>query len=303
MIRKTLNASQLQQEVNRRIHRLQEIVEDGVKIRVPRPQLQESDKTGCNWNMTHFGNAVGFERDIEGVLSTVPGTRSAFAERTTGGYYLDLRVKRDAVARYGMTVGDVQDVIESAIGGASVSQTVEGRERYSINVRYLRDERSDLESLGRVLVAGPDGAQIPLAELADITVSTAPPSIHDEQGALAGYVSVDVAGRDLGTYVAEAKRALAERVSLPPGYRLGWAGQFEYLERARGRAVPAPRGAAADRHPRRHRGVGRAGARTSGGLPPHPHHLCRGLALLGRRRARAARAPTPIILAAPDERL
>src|SRR5207244_2497950 len=131
--------------------------------------------------------------------------------------------------------GDGQDVIESAIGGASVSQTVEGRERYSINVRYLRDARSDLESLGRVLVAGPDGAQIPLAELADITVSTAPPSIHDEQGALAGYVSVDVAGRDLGTYVAEAKRALAERVSLPPGYRLGWAGQFEYLERARGR--------------------------------------------------------------------
>src|SRR5213593_2576443 len=174
-------------------------------------------------------------RDIEGVLSTVPGTRSAFAERTTGGYYLDLRVRRDAVARYGMTVGDVQDVIESAIGGASVSQTVEGRERYSINVRYLRDERSDLESLARVLVPGPDGAQIPLAELADITVSTAPPSIHDEQGALAGYVSVDVAGRDLGTYVAEAKRALAERVSLPPGYRLGWAGQFEYLERARGR--------------------------------------------------------------------
>src|SRR5881296_1578467 len=174
-------------------------------------------------------------RDIEGVLSTLPGTRSAFAERTTGGYYFDFRVRRDAVARYGMTVGDVQDVIESAIGGASVSQTVEGRERYTINVRYLRDERSDLESLGRVLVAGPDGAQIPLAELADITVSTAPPSIHDEQGALAGYVSVDVAGRDLGTYVAEAKRALAERVSLPPGYRLGWAGQFEYLERARGR--------------------------------------------------------------------
>jgi len=186
----------------------------------PRPDLTEIGRIG---------------RDIEGVLSTVPGTRSAFAERTTGGYYLDLRVRRDAVARYGMTVGDVQDVIESAIGGASVSQTVEGRERYSINVRYLRDERSDLESLARVLVPGPDGAQIPLAELADITVSTAPPSIHDEQGALAGYVSVDVAGRDLGTYVAEAKRALAERVSLPPGYRLGWAGQFEYLERARAR--------------------------------------------------------------------
>ena len=129
----------------------------------------------------------------------------------------------------------MQEVIESAIGGTSVSQTVEGRERYSINVRYARDERGDLESLRRVLVATPEGAQIPLAQLADITVSTAPPSIHDEDGALAGYVFVDVAGRDLGGYVAEAKRVVAERVVLPPGYRLGWAGQFEYLERASAR--------------------------------------------------------------------
>jgi Cu(I)/Ag(I) efflux system membrane protein CusA/SilA len=134
-----------------------------------------------------------------------------------------------------MTVGDVQDVIESAIGGTSVSQTVEGRERYSINVRYLRDARSDLESLKRVLVAGTDGMQIPLAQLADINVSTAAPSIHDEDGALAGYVFVDVAGRDLGGYVAEAKRVVDERVALPPGYHLGWAGQFEYLQRASAR--------------------------------------------------------------------
>src|SRR5207244_3930099 len=134
-----------------------------------------------------------------------------------------------------MTIGDVQDVIESAIGGASVSQTVEGRERYSINVRYVRDARSDLEGLQRVLVAGEAGAQIPLAELADITVSTAPPTIHDENGALAAYVFVNVVGRGLGSYVAEAKRVVGERVALPPGYRLGWAGQFEYLERARAR--------------------------------------------------------------------
>jgi len=174
-------------------------------------------------------------QDLEGTLATVPGTRSAFAERTTGGYYLDFTVKRDAVARYGLTVGDVQDVIESAVGGAGISQTVEGRERYTINVRYVRDERSDLDALGRVLVAAPGGAQVPLAELAELTVSTAPPSIRDEDGQLVGYVFVDVAGRDLGGYVDEAKRAVAGHVRIPPGYHLGWSGQFEYLERASAR--------------------------------------------------------------------
>src|SRR5262249_7684260 len=154
-------------------------------------------------------------RDIEGVLATVQGTRSAFAERTTGGSYLDFTVRRDAVARHGLTVGDVQDIIESAIGGATVSQTVEGRERYSINVRYVRDAGSAPASRQRVLVPTRDGAQIPLAELADIGVSSAPPSIHDENGALAGYVFVDVAGRDLGSYVDEAQRAVAAHVALP----------------------------------------------------------------------------------------
>ncbi len=180
-------------------------------------------------------------KQIEQALAVVPGTRSVFAERTTGGYYLNFTVKRDAVARYGLTVGDVQDIVESAIGGTGVSQTVEGRERYSINVRYVRDERSDLQSLGRVLVSAPDGAQIPLAELATISVSTAPPSIHDENGQIAGYVFVDVAGRDLGSYVAEAKRVVDQQVKLPPGYHLEWAGQFQYLERARSRlAIVVP---------------------------------------------------------------
>ncbi|MGH7821195.1 MAG: efflux RND transporter permease subunit, partial [Candidatus Binatia bacterium] len=171
-------------------------------------------------------------KDIESVLATVPGTRSAFAERTTGGYYLNFHVNREAVARYGMTVGDVQDVIETAIGGMSISQTVEGRERYSINVRYLRDARSDPDSLGRVLVTAESGAQIPLAQLADIEVETAPQSIRDEDGQLVGYVFVDVVGRDLGGYVEEAKRVIAEQVEVPPGYHLGWAGQFQYMERA-----------------------------------------------------------------------
>ncbi len=186
-----------------------------------------------------FGADLGeigrISKEIEQALAVVPGTRSAFAERTTGGYYLNFTVRREAIARYGLTVGDVQDVIDSAIGGTSVSQTVEGRERYSINVRYVRDERSDLQSLERVLVSAPDGAQIPLAELAAISISTAPPSIHDENGQIAGYVFVDVAGRDLGGYVAEAKRTVGEQVKLPAGYHLEWAGQFQYLERATAR--------------------------------------------------------------------
>jgi len=181
-------------------------------------------------------NEIGrIAHDIEQTLATVPGTRSAFAERTTGGYYLNITVNRDAIARYGMTVSDVQDIVESAIGGNSVSETVEGRERYSINVRYVQDARSDIDSLKRVLVPTGDGGQVPLAQLADIDVSTAPPSIHDENGALAGYVFVDVSGRDLGGYVAEAKRAVDEHVKLPPGYHLEWAGQFEYLQRASAR--------------------------------------------------------------------
>jgi Cu(I)/Ag(I) efflux system membrane protein CusA/SilA len=192
-----------------------------------------------------FGADLGeigrVSKEIEQALAVVPGTRSVFAERTTGGYYLNFDVNRDAIARYGLTVGDVQDIVESAIGGTNVSQTVEGRERYSINVRYARDERSDPQSLERVLVSAPDGAQIPLAELATISVSTAPPSIHDENGEIAGYVFVDVARRDLGSYVAEAKRVVGEQVKLPPGYHLEWAGQFQYLERARARlAIVVP---------------------------------------------------------------
>jgi Cu(I)/Ag(I) efflux system membrane protein CusA/SilA len=174
-------------------------------------------------------------RDIEGVLATLHGTRSAFAERTTGGYYLDFSVKRDEVARYGMTVGDVQDIIESAIGGTAISQTVEGRERYTISVRYTRDARSEPDDLKRVLVPGANGALLPIGQLADITISTAPPSIRDEDAQLVGYVYVDVVGRDLGSYVAEAKQTIAERVTVPPGYHLGWAGQFQYMQRAQQR--------------------------------------------------------------------
>jgi Cu(I)/Ag(I) efflux system membrane protein CusA/SilA len=172
---------------------------------------------------------------IESLLQGLQGTRSAYAERVTGGYYLDFRVNREAVARYGLRVEDVEEVIESAIGGKNISQTVEGRERYPINVRYLRALRDDPESLRRVLVETPRGAKIPMAQLAQITLVTGPPSIRDEQGSLAGIVFVDLAGRDLAGYVAEAQRVIRGQVPLKPGYRLEWGGQFQYLERAKAR--------------------------------------------------------------------
>ncbi|MGH7252914.1 MAG: efflux RND transporter permease subunit, partial [Nitrospiraceae bacterium] len=176
---------------------------------------------------------IGLE--IEGLLQSVPGTRSAFAERVTGGYYLDFHVNRQEAARYGLTVEDVEDVIETAIGGKNITQTVEGRERYPVNIRYLRELREDPESLRRVLVGTPSGAKIPMAQLARITMATGPPAIRDENGALAGIVFVDVAGRDLGGYVKEVQRLIRNRVALPPGYSLAWGGQFQYLERAKAR--------------------------------------------------------------------
>jgi len=172
---------------------------------------------------------------IEGALQDVPGTRSAYADRVTGGYFLDFDIDREAAARYGLTVGDVQDVIEAAIGGIPVSQTVEGRERYPISVRYARAFRDDPEALKRVLVPTHSGAQVPLAQVARIEFRTGPPMIQEEDGQLLGLVSVDVAGRPLASYVADAKRAVAAQVELPPGYRIDWAGQFQYYERARAR--------------------------------------------------------------------
>jgi Cu(I)/Ag(I) efflux system membrane protein CusA/SilA len=172
---------------------------------------------------------------VEHAVKDVRGTRSAFAERVTGGYFLDFDIRRDEAARYGLTVGDVQDVIESAIGGMAVTQTVEGRERYTVSVRYARELRDDPESLKRVLVPTPSGTQIPLAELADIHFNTGAPMIQDEDGQLAALVSVDVADRALADFVHDAQRAVAERVKLPPGYRLDWTGQFKYYERAQAR--------------------------------------------------------------------
>jgi len=174
--------------------------------------------------------AIG--KEIERVLTSVPGTRSAFAERLNEGYYLDLIVNRREAARYGLTVGDVQTLITSAIGGENVTTTVEGRERYPVNVRYKRELRDDPERLKRVLIPTPSGAQIPLGQIAEIVVTKGPPSISDEGGALAGLISVSVSGRDLRSYVEEAKRVVSQRITLPPGYSLLWTGQYEHLVRA-----------------------------------------------------------------------
>ena len=170
-------------------------------------------------------------QQIEGALKDLPGTTSVFAERTAGGYFLDFDLKREELARYGLTVEDAENVLTSAVGGDQVSTTIEGRERYPVNVRYMRDYRSDIGALERVLVATPSGAQIPLGQIADIRMRTGPGMIRDENGRLSGYVYVDVSGRDIGSYVRDAKKAVAEKVKVPAGYELVWSGQYEFMQR------------------------------------------------------------------------
>jgi len=174
---------------------------------------------------------------VEAALQNVSGTTSVFAERTAGGYFLDFELKREALARYGLRVDDVQDVIMSAIGGENITTTVEGRERYAVNVRYLRDYRSGVEALRRVLVTDRGGRQIPMAQLADIKLVSGPAMIRNENGLLSGYVYVDISGRDVGGYVEEAKRVVREKVQVPPGYSLVWSGQYEYMQRVKEKLV------------------------------------------------------------------
>ena len=175
-------------------------------------------------------------REVEAVVRTVPGTTSAYAERVIGGYYLDITPDRAALGRYGLSVQDVQEVIGMALGAKAITQTVEGRERYDVAVRYPATLRSDPEAIGReVQVALPGGGTIPLGDVATIERTRGATSIRTENGQLAVYIFVDIVGRDLGGYVAEAQAAVAASVTLPPGYSLGWSGQFEYLDRAKQR--------------------------------------------------------------------
>jgi len=214
-------------------------------VKVFGPDLKEIEKTAV---------------EIEKALTDLPNTRSVFAERTTGGYFLDFEVNREAAARYGLRVGDVNDIIETAIGGKTIATTVEGRERYPINVRYARDFRSDLNSLKRVLVATPAASssmqpmspiranrmdaspvaettmpQVPISELSNIQFKTGPPSIRNENGQLVGFVFVDITDSDIDGYVRNASQRINERVKFSPGVYIQWAGQFEYLKAAEAR--------------------------------------------------------------------
>ncbi len=170
--------------------------------------------------------------DIEKHLKTLPDTLSAFGDRAVGGNYLDIKIKRDEIARYGLTIKAVQDVIQSAIGGMNISYTVEGLERYPINLRYPRALRSDLNSLKRVLVATPGGAQIPLSQVATLSMQKGPPVIKSEDARLNAWIYVDIKTSDIGGYVAVAKQLIEDKVEMPAGYTLIWSGQFEYMERS-----------------------------------------------------------------------
>jgi Cu(I)/Ag(I) efflux system membrane protein CusA/SilA len=175
------------------------------------------------------------------IALTVPGTTSAYPERSFGGLYLDITPDREAAARYGLTTGDVQDIITTAIGGMKISTAVEGLERYPINLRYARELRDDPEQIKQVLVPTSSGAQIPLGQLASIQIEPGPPMIKSENSRRSAWVFVDVAGRDLGSYIADAQRAMAEQLNLPAGYSLAWSGQFENIQEANARlkwAVP-----------------------------------------------------------------
>ena len=173
--------------------------------------------------------------EIETHIKSIKGTRSVYAERTAAGYFVNINIKRDEIARYGLTIEDVQMVLMSAVGGENISQTIEGRERFGINVRYPRELRDDVEKLKRIYIATPTGAQIPVIQIADIKIEKGPGMIRDENGRLSGYVYVDVANRDIGGYVTEVKKMMKEMVELPAGYSLIFSGQYEFMERVKKR--------------------------------------------------------------------
>jgi copper/silver efflux system protein len=207
--------------IKARIDMLSTGIRTPVGVKVYGPDLAEIDRLA---------------KEIEAVVRNVPGTTSAFAERVLGGYYLDIEPDRDALDRYGLTINDVQEVVQTALGGEMVTSTVEGRERFSVNVRYPRGLRDDPQAIAsQVLVNASDGTAIPLGQVASIKITQGAPSIRTENAQLVDYIYVDLQGRDLGGYVADAQRAVRQQVKFPPGYHVEWSGQFEYLERAKAR--------------------------------------------------------------------
>jgi Cu(I)/Ag(I) efflux system membrane protein CusA/SilA len=191
-------------------------IRSNLGVKIFGPDLKESERIGI---------------EIERLLKQHPDTRTAFAERVTGGFFLDFEVNRAEAARYGLTVDDVNMIVQSAIGGENVTTTVEGKERYPVNIRYARELRDDLDELARVLVPTPAGAQVPIGQLADIRFATSAPMIYNDGGSRVSYVFVDVKGKSYGDYVREVKELIREQVKLPPGYYLEFAGQYQHMER------------------------------------------------------------------------
>jgi len=213
--------------IKTRIDMLSTGIKTPIGIKVSGPDLNVLEEVGA---------------DIEQALKQLPDTLSAFADKAAGGYYLDFDINREEASRYGLTTGDVQDVIQIAIGGMNITQTVEGLERYPINLRYPRELRDNLDSLKRVLIPTPTGAQIPLSLVADLVLRRGPPSIKSENSRPNAWVYVDIKTSDIGGYVVQAKEVVASQVTIPAGYDLVWSGQFEYMERAAERlriVVPA----------------------------------------------------------------
>jgi len=208
--------------IKTRIDMLSTGIKTPVGIKIGGPDLRTLEEVG---------------REVEAVVRQVPGTLSAYSERVFGGNYLNFKINRDEISRYGLTVGDVQDVLQSAVGGMNISTTIEGLERYPINLRYSRELRDDVESLKRVLVPTPMGQQIPLAQLADIYFEKAAPSIKTENSRPNAWIYVDIKDIDVGTYVDMARRAVAEKVEIPAGYTITWSGQYEYMQRAQQRLM------------------------------------------------------------------
>ncbi|BBO85937.1 cation transporter [Desulfosarcina ovata subsp. sediminis] len=184
-----------------------------------------------------LGMLNGIGEKVEAIIRDVPGTSSVYAERVTGGNFLDYEIRREEAARYGLTVGDVQDIIMTAVGGMNITQTVEGLERYPINLRYGSELRDTPEKLRRILVPTPTGAQVPIAQLADIRIVKGPPVVKSENARNSAYVYVDLAGIDVGSYVKNAQRVIKDKLTLPPGYSLVWSGQYEYMIRAQKRLM------------------------------------------------------------------
>jgi Cu(I)/Ag(I) efflux system membrane protein CusA/SilA len=172
---------------------------------------------------------------VESLLKSVNGTRAVFSERTAGGYFLDLKWDREQLARYGVSVQDAQSVVDNAISGENVSTVVDGPERYQVNVRYLRDFRSDPAAIGHVLIPTSGDRQVPLSDLAEVSVVNGPSMIRNENGLPTGYVYVDVAGRDSASYISDANQLLHDHLNLPAGYSVSWSGQYESMQRAKDR--------------------------------------------------------------------